>query len=298
MTAYPLIFGASGLTGTEIVKILSKAQINVRVSYREQSELNMLRNFAVEPIFADYTQPESLRQAMKGVSGAVMILPISPQMGEWGRQIIDCAKATNLPKLVLLSNLSASPEAEFGIPKMHGEILAHLQKSGVPYHIVQSAPYFQNLFWSVLTIVRQRGFSLPLGNAELPYIDLHDVAILIAKVLCEERPPNQIYRITGPQSLSMFRIARKLSQAIGHDIRYTPIEHENSERVFRAMGLTSWLAHAISEMHIEYSSGKYKEPTNDFKEAVGRAPSGLDSFIERNLIVFRRDEIPEHFLEN
>ncbi|MBE8158931.1 MAG: hypothetical protein HAW59_06035, partial [Betaproteobacteria bacterium] len=54
MQAYPLIFGASGLTGTEVVKLLSKAQINVRVSYREQSELNVLRNFGAEPIFADY----------------------------------------------------------------------------------------------------------------------------------------------------------------------------------------------------------------------------------------------------
>ncbi len=298
MQAYPLIFGASGLTGTEVVKLLSKAQINVRVSYREQSELNVLRNFGAEPIFADYDQPESLQQAMIGVSAAAVILPISPKMGEWGRQIVDCAKASGLPKLVLFSNLGAAADSPFEIPRLHGEIVDHLQKSGVPYQIVQCAPYFQNLFWSMLTIVRQRGFSLPLGNAELPYIDLHDVAVSMAKILYEDLPADQIYRITGPQSLSMFRIARRLSQSIGHDVRYTPIEPKNGERVFRAMGMTSWLSKAISDMHIEYASGKYKEPTGDFRALIGRAPSGLDSFIERNLMVFRRDEIPEHSLEN
>lgn len=298
MPAYPLIFGASGLTGTEIVKLLSKARINVRVSYREQSELNTLRNFGAEPIFADYSDPESVSQAMIGVSAAALILPISPNMGEWGRLVVNCAKKSGLPKLVVFSNLGASPDSQYEIPRMHGEILAHLRESGVPYQIVQCAPFFQNLFWSVLTIVRQRGFSLPLGNAELPYIDLHDAAVFTAKVLCEDRPESHTHRITGPQSLSMFRIARRLSTAIGHDIRYTPIEPENGGRVFRSMGLTSWLSQAISDMHIEYASGKYKDPTGDFKALMGRAPTGLDNFISRNLMVFRRDEMPEFTLEN
>ncbi len=298
MQVYPLILGASGLTGTEVVKILARAKINVRVSYREQAELNVLRNFGAEPIFADYTDPDSLRESLKDITAAALILPISPRMAEWGRQAVDCAKKAGLPKLILLSNLGASPDSPLEIPRMHGEIIAHVQNSGIPYHIVQSAPYFQNLFWSVLTIVRQRQFSLPLGNAELPYIDLHDVAILIAKLLCEERPPNQIYRITGPKAFSMFHIARKLSRALEHDVRYFPSPAQSGEHLFRTMGLTSWLSRAINEMYGEYASGVYKTVTGDFKAAVGRAPTGLDKFIERNLLVFRQDKVPEHLSEN
>ncbi|MGI9298289.1 MAG: NAD(P)H-binding protein [Gammaproteobacteria bacterium] len=295
-TPYPLILGASGLTGTEIVKLLAAAKVNVRVSYREQSELNVLRNFGAEPIFADFSDPDSLRQAMIDVTSAALILPIHPNMGEWGKTVIDCAKEAKLPKLALLSNLSADGDAGYNIPRMHGEIMEHLKRSGVPYYIVQSAPYFQNLFWSVITIVRQRQFSLPLGNAELPYIDLHDVAIFIAKLLCGEYPAGQTFRITGAKAFSMFRIARKLSQALEQDIRYTPIPHANAEHIFRTMGMTSWLAKTIAEMYAEYDSGKYGAPTGDFKKIAGRAPTGLDKFIERNLLVFRQDTLPERLL--
>lgn len=296
MNPYPLILGASGLTGTEIVKLLAAARVKMRVSYREQSELNVLRNFGAEPIFADFSDPESLMQAMIDVSSAALILPIHPDMSNWGKTVVDCAKEAKLPKIVLLSNLSANGDARYNIPRMHGEIMEHLKSSGVPYYIVQSAPYFQNIFWSIITIVRQRQFSLPLGATELPYIDLHDVAIFIAKLLCEEHPPNQTFRITGAQPFSMFRIARRLSQALEHDIRYAPIEHANAEHVFRTMGMTSWLAKTIAEMYAEYDSGKYGEPTGDFRKIAGRAPTGLDKFIERNLLVFRQDSLPDRLL--
>lgn len=295
-TPYPLILGASGLTGTEIVKLLAAARIKMRVSYREQSELNVLRNFGAEPIFADFTRPETLHQAMLDVSSAALILPIHPDMSEWGKTVADCAKEAKLPKIVLLSNLSANGDARYNIPRMHGEIIEHLKKSGVPYNIVQSAPYFQNIFWSIITIVRQRQFSLPLGTTELPYIDLHDVAIFIAKLLCEDHPANRVYRITGARSFSMFRIARRLSQALGQDIRYSPIDHANAEHVFRTMGMTTWLAKTIAEMYAEYDGGAYNEPTGDFQEIVGRAPTGLDKFIERNLLVFRQDSLPDRLL--
>lgn len=295
-SAYPLILGASGLTGTEIVKLLSAAKVNVRVSYREQAELNVLRNFGVEPIFADFTDPSSIEEAMKGVTSAMMILPISKHMSEWGKQIVDCAKRAKLPKLVILSNLAADPDSEFDIPRMHGEIIAHLKQSGAPHHIIMAAPYFQNLFWSVITIVRQRQFSLPLNNAELPYLDIRDVAIFAAKLLCEQHRLNTEYHITGNAPLSMFRIARILSKSLGHDIRYLPIPAANGAHVFRTMGMTSWLAQAVADMYTEYSSGKYGAVTNDFRKVVGREPTGLDKFIERNILVFSQDTIDEKLL--
>lgn len=295
-TPYPLILGASGLTGTEIVKMLTAAKINVRVSYREQSELNVLRNFGAEPIFADFADLDSLRQSMIDVTSAALILPINQKMSEWGKNVIDCAKEAKLPKLVLLSNLSANGDAASNIPRMHGEIIEHLKQSGVPYYIVQSAPYFQNIFWSVITIVRHHQFSLPLGNTELPYIDLRDVAVFMSKLLCEEHPAGQTFRITGATAFSMFRVARRLSQALEQDVRYTPTPSANAEHIFRTMGMTSWLAKTIAEMYAEYESGEYSVPTGDFKRITGRAPTGLDKFIERNIMVFRQDTLPEHLL--
>ncbi len=290
---YPLILGASGLAGTEVVKLLSRVKVNVRVSYREQSDLNILRNFGVEPIYADFTDKESLQSAMKDVSAVALILPVNEHMTEWGRNVVDCAKTAGVQKLVFLTNLCADPESSCNIPRMHGEVDAYIRTSGVPYHIIHSAPHFQNIFWSVITIVRHRQFGLPLDAAEIPYIDLFDCAVFIAKILCEEHAPNKDYTITGPQAYSMFRIARRLSQSLGHDIRYTPIPLENGESTFRSMGMTSWLAHNIADVYTEYATGKYNKVTKDFELIAGRPPTGLDKFIERNLAVFRQDSLPD-----
>jgi uncharacterized protein YbjT (DUF2867 family) len=274
------------------------AKVPLRVSYREQADLNVLRNYAVEPVYADYADVNTIKKAMQDVSSALLILPIHEQMAEWGKRVIDCAKKTKLPRLVLLSNLGANEQSANDIPRMHGEIIASLKESGIPYDIVKSAPYFQNLFWNVITIVRNRQFSLPLDNIEIPYIDVQDLSIVFAKLLYETREGNNEYYLTGPQPLSMFRFSRQLSLALGKSIRYVPSPPQAGAQTFRDMGLTRWLSQAIADMYKDYATGNYSQITKDFEKIMGRKPTGISSFLERNISVFTDPTVPAGFLES
>lgn len=293
-----LIFGGSGQTGSELVKCLCKNSDSVRVCYREQADLNTLRVYGAEPIYASYDDSDSILEALKGVSAAALILPVHPKMGEWGETVIDCARRARLSNLVVLSNLGADKNSPAEIGRMHGSVISCLHKSGVPGHVVQCAPYFQNLLWSVITVVRQRKFSLPLENAKLPYIDLGDVAAFIAKLLSGDvQQPDRAWRVTGAHSYSMFDIARKMSETLGYKIRYMPVPPNSGKTVFRSQGLTSWLSEAIAGMYAEYASGKFDEPAPaDFEKVMGRPPAGLDEFIEKHINVFRRNTDAEHML--
>ncbi len=287
--AYPLVMGASGLTGTETVRRLVEAKTEVRVTYREQAELNTLRELACEIFHADYSEPESVAKAMKDVNRVVLILPIAPNMAEWGKNSINAAKQAGVERLILLSNVAASRESAAEIPRMHGDVIHHLQNSGLTHTVVRPAPYFQNLFWSTITIVRWKKLSLPLGG-KLPHIDVRDVGLFLSHVVREDSKENRDYTITGPESLTMFRMARTLGKEVGSNIRFVPTPARAGKQCFRDMGLTPWLCDAINGMYGEYDSGKYDKPTRDFANLTGKKPISFERFAADYYNVFTSDK--------
>ena len=288
--AYPLVTGASGLTGTETVRALVAAGVDVRVTYREQAELNTLRELACETFHADYNEPATVYNAMKSANCVVVILPIDKHLAEWGKTVVDAAaQNTDIKRVVLLSNVAADAQADTDIARMHGEVAEHLKNSGVNYTIVRPMPYYQNLFWSTITIVRQKNISLPL-NGKLPQIDVRDVGLFLAKAAQDDSESDREYTITGPESLTVFQMARMLSKEIGFTVRFMPAPVRAGKQCFRDMGLTPWLSEAIGGMYAEYDSGKYETPTDDFQKLAKRKPLPFSQFAADYKTVFNIDK--------
>ena len=284
-----LILGASGLTGYEIVKTLSLASFPVRVTYREQSELIRLRELAVEDYPADFQDVESLKRAMDGIERAFVILPVVPQMAEWNRNVVEAAKASNVSHLIRISNMATGPDLGSQVAAMHYESDEEFKASGCLYTILKTANYYQNMFYSALTIVRNSNFALPLGNASVAQIDVRDVARAGAHTLIDNGHENKEYLLTGPESMTMHMVARRLSRCLNKEIRYIAVEPVAATQVFKDQGLPEWPAQAIGSMFTEYGSGKYKFATQDFSAITNEQPRNIDSFFADYREVFLRE---------
>lgn len=282
---YPLILGASGLLGTEVTRQMATFIPSIRVTYREQSELNLLRYYGVEPFHADYCKPGSIAAAMKGVNRVICILPIEQDFEEWGRLAIDCAKEAGA-HYIALSNFSVG-KGSARISRHHQRLEEHLAASGLPYTIIRPSTYFQNLLWSTITIVRHGRFSLPMENAKIAHVDMRDVAeMIVAVMLSSGKHSGQTYTATGPETLSMFDIARLLSGAIGKTIRYYPAPLAEAEASFRDTGMTEWIASTVAEMYKDYATLDLTGVSADFKKVCGHAPRSFLSFVQEHARIF------------
>ena len=286
-----LVLGASGLTGTETVSILSQAGFAPRVTFREQSELTTLREFGTETVYADFGDFDSIKNAMTGMERVFFIAPTSPKAAEWNPIALAAAKETGIGHFIRLSGIGAKEGVAAQIAKIHYEADEALKASGIPYTIIKPTPYYQNLFWSVITIVRHGRFSLPYGNAAVAHMDVRDVARVAAHILIDDGHQNQEYTVTGPESMTMFQIARRLAKAIKRDVRYAPSPPSAAKQVFRDLGLTDWDASTIGEMFEEYSSGGYSFVTNNFEKITGQKPISFEKFCTDYHNVFLKEPV-------
>lgn len=285
-TRYPLIIGASGLTGTEIIRQLSDQSVPVRVTYREQAELNTLRGYGVEPFYADFEQPDTIANAMTGVDGVIAIMPIHPKFENWGKLAIDSAKARGVSHYIALSNFAVD-HSQAAIARMHLALERHLHASGLAHTIIRPSTYFQNLLWATITIVRQQRFSLPMENAKIPHIDMRDVASAIIRIAAAPTAHNgKTYTLTGGEALSMFDIARLLSDTLQRKIRYFPTPLDHASDSFRDMGMIEWISHAVSEIYLDYATLNLSTVTDDFQSICARAPAPYHAFIQEHAHVF------------
>lgn len=289
MASNILILGASGMTGSETVRILSAAGFPVRVTYREHSELLRLRELAVEDMPADYTDVESLKKAMDGCERVLVIQPVSPDMTQHATSICEAAKAASVPHVIRISNMATGPDLGSEIATMHYESDEMLKSLGCNYTLIKGANYYQNMFYSSLNIIRQNHFALPLGAATVAQVDARDIARVCAHAIVDAGHENKEYTVTGPEAMTMHVVARKLSKLLGKEIRYVPVEPVAATQVFKDTGLPEWPAKAIGTMFMEYASGKYKFITDDFEQITGVKPRTMDVFFSDYKDVFMRE---------
>ena len=271
-TSNILILGASGQTGSESVDILSTAGFPVRVTYREHSELQRMREKAVEDVQADFDDVESLKRAMDGIERVLVIQSVSPEMLQHAQNINEAAKAASVSHVIRISNIAIGNDIPSEIAQMHYQADELLKSLGCNYTIIKGANYFQNMFYSALTIIRNSHFALPLGAATLSQVDARDISRVGAYCLIDQGHENKTYTITGSEAMTMHVVARKLSKVVNKEIRYIAVEPVAATQVFKDQGLPEWHAKAIGTMFMEYASGKYKFLTEDFQNITGDQP--------------------------
>jgi uncharacterized protein YbjT (DUF2867 family) len=285
-----LVFGATGLTGLETVRLLSKAGFLVRASYQSSTDLQMLSSHAIShPIQADFGDADSLMRAMEGITKLVSITPIDERAPQWHETILKCAKESGINHFIRLSQIGSHAKCMSPIGAGHFEADEALKSSGVAYTIVKPASYYQNLFWSSLTIIRANVFALPLGEISIAMVDSRDVSRVLAHTTVDEGHEGQEYVVTGPRPMTMHMVARRLGRSIGKDIRYRPIPAAGAERSFRDAGIPAWQALATVEMFSEYASGEYNYATSHYKAITNKDPTTFEQFATHYASYFLRE---------
>ncbi len=262
-----LVIGGTGKTGRRVVENLTQKGHTVRVGSRKNT-----------PAF-DWEDPSTFSQALKGMDKAYIVY--YPDLAVPGSKeaitaLTEAALKAGLDKVVLLSG-KGETEAE-----ACEEIVAN---SGLNYTLVRASWFNQNFSeGAFLEFVMDGSVALPMPDAEIPFVDVDDIADVVSEVLLNDRYNGQTITVTGPEKLRFRELVEKMADGVGRDIRYIPISIEEFKQGMKAAGLPDsyvWLFGYLFQEVL--GNPDNQEVSSDIEKVLGRKAISFDDYVTKTV---------------
>jgi len=274
-----LVTGASGNAGRAVLDEVRKLGAPTRAMYRSQEEARKAPA-GTAAVIADFSDKESLRQALDGVDSVYLVCSPIPALVELESNVIDVSRESGVKHLALNSALGAG-EYPKSFPAWHRIVEDKLKASGLAYTIFRPNSFMQNILAFIAPSVRQQGvFYAAMGDARTSYIDLRDIAAAIAKALASPKEHSgQIYELNGPEAVTNTELAERISHACGRSVKFIDIPETAQRKSMLDLGMPEWQVDALLDLQRYYTNGQGGEVTDVLRSLLGRPPVTLDQFL-------------------
>jgi uncharacterized protein YbjT (DUF2867 family) len=274
-----LVTGATGNIGRILVEKLAAANVTARALVRSREKAEGIEKLGLEAVIGDLDKPETLQPALEGIEKVFLLSAPDPRQVELQGNLIKEAKTAGARHIVKLSAMGVGQAGEsFTLARLHRETEEEIERSGIAYTHLRPNGFMQNALMFAGTIKTQGAFYAPLGDAKVSYVDARDVAAVAFSTLTEDGHEGKAYEITGPESLAYEDVARELSSATGHEVKYVNVPMQAAREAMLGMGLSEWLADALVELFNFYRDGGAAHVTDAVRQVTGREPISLAQF--------------------
>jgi uncharacterized protein YbjT (DUF2867 family) len=283
-----LITGAGGKTGRTLIKALAKVEsLCAFVHYEEQ--VSVLKSLGAEKIIVgDLRDETAIRFAMQGARSVYHICPnMNSDEFAIGKLVIHEARKVGVEHLVYHSVLHPqTKKMNHHWQKLRVEEM--IFESGIPFTILQPAPYMQNLLAGWKSIIEDGVLRVPYStNSKFSFVDLEDVAEAAKIVLTEPNHKNAIYELAGTGSMSYADVAEIMSRILNRDVRAQ--KEEIDDWRLRAERSSEGTQSKRDEYAIEnlvrmfeyYDQWGLAGNPNVLKWLFRREPTSIESFVQR-----------------
>ena len=269
-----LITGASGNVGKEVLKQTAQTGVRLRAAFQSLSKASVPSG--VEAVMVDYNQPETLREALKGVDRVFLVGPPTAQLPALERRAMDVIKQSGVQLVVKLSAMGGR-DAIF--PRQHAESEDYIRSCGISCVVLRPNGFMQNMVnYNAASINTQNAFYGTEGDGRVSQIDIRDVAAVALKALTEDGHAGKAYTLTGPEALTNDEIARILSETTGRKIQYINLLPAQLREALLTAGVPEWNADALLDLQRLYREGKAAAVTQDVEQILGRKPVSFAQF--------------------
>lgn len=283
-----LVLGATGNTGSEVVRQLKKKGSSFVIMVRNAESAKPLGLEASQIRLGNFDDVQSLTSAMAGISSVYLAMAAHPDNLIWVKNVVEAMKASGAQHLVKLSGMGAAEDAGSEIIRTHALTDKIVKESGISYTLLQPNSFYQNLFGSLDTIKTTGKFYLPLGDARQSVVDIRDVAAVAVATLTETGHENKTYLLSGPEAISFTEQAELLSRLSGQKIQYVAIPKEAAEQAMKQAGMNDWLAEKLAEILDWFAQGHYDYITHDIETVLGRPARKFSTFAQEFVTYFKQ----------
>jgi uncharacterized protein YbjT (DUF2867 family) len=273
------ITGSTGTIGSELLRLLSGAGVEVRAVHRDVRKTRTLPN--VTWVRADLDDERRLPVALDGTQRLFLLTSNAPDFAQVQIGVVRAAERLGVDHVVKLSALGASDHSQSTIAREHWAVEQALQGSRLKWTILRPHAFMQNWLTDVAESVRAEGvISSPIGDGRVPFIDARDIAAVAAEVLLHpEAHAGKKYFLTGGQAVGYADLAVALSEATGRSVTYRPISMEEARSRAAARGVAPATIDAMLAIAAyQKSGGPTAIVSPRVQELLGRPPRTIGDF--------------------
>ncbi len=275
-----LITGSGGKTGRALIRVLSRVE-NVCALVHREEHVSLVKSLgAVRAITGDMRDEATIRSAMDGVRVVYHICPnMSPDETVIGNLVISKARKAGVEHIVYHSVMHPQTEKmNHHWQKMRVEEM--IFESGLPFTILQPAPYMQNLLAGWKSIVEDSVLRVPYSvDSTFSFVDLEDVAEAAKIVLTELNHLNAVYELVGTSPLSHVEVAEMLGRVLKRNIKAEKEEIEDWR--LRTGEMSEYALHNLIRMFEYYDWWGLAGNPNVLGWLLKREPTSLETFIQK-----------------
>jgi len=231
-------------------------------------------------------------QRWQGVRGVYHICPnMHPDEIIIGELVISIAREAGVEHFVYHSVLHPQTEKmnhHWG--KLRVEEM--LFETGLPFTILQPAPYMQNMLGGWKRIFEDGVLRVPYSvNARFSFVDLDDIAEAAKIVLTKSNHKNTIYELAGTTPLSHVEVAEIFGRVLNRDVRAEKEEIEEWKshtsttlaKDARSAQSEKYAIENLVKMFEYYDQWGLVGNPNVLRWILKREPSSLEAFAGRTM---------------
>jgi uncharacterized protein YbjT (DUF2867 family) len=282
-----LVTGASGNAGGAVLSELLSRGIPFRGMYRSHEDAGKAPP-GVAPVIADFASPESLKRVLSGIDMVYLVCAPVPDLVELESNMIDVCRQSDVKHLILNSALGAADYPK-SFPAWHRKVEDKLRTSELGFTILRPNSFMQNIVWFFAPSIREQGaFYLAMGDARTSFLDLRDIAAVVAGVAASPGEHlGKTYELNGPEALTHAELAQWMSRICGRPVKFVDIPEAVQRKTMLDMGMPEWRVDALLDLQRYYTNGQGGEVTETLPQLLGRPATKIDTFLEEFKNSFR-----------
>jgi len=272
-----ILVTTAGKVGSETARLLRERDEAVRVLVRDPAKATAraLAEAGAEIAAGDLEVPASIDEAMRGVSGVVLVSPAVPAQE---LNVVASAASAGAGHVVKATSKAAA-DSPIARRRWQAEIEAGLAAAGIPHTLLRSNAYMQNMLALAPAIAATSSFGSSAGNGRSGLVDARDVAAVAAQIITSPAAhAGKTYWLTGPELLSNYDVATVLSKLLGRTITYRELTFEQNQDAMIRAGVPEQIAEMNAQAFSLTAEGDAEWVTQDLPSLLGRPARSFEQF--------------------
>ena len=223
-----LIIGATGTLGRQIAFRALEEGHSVRCVVRNAQKAGFLKERGAELVPGNLRRPESIKEALEGVTAVIDASTSRPTDSSTMKQIdwdakvalIQGVQEAGIERYIFFSILDADKYPQVPLMEIKHCTELFLKQAQLKYTIFQLAGFMQGLIPQyAIPILDQQGVWVMGKSSPIAYMDTQDIAKFAVRALSLEETEGQTYPLVGTKAWSGDEIIALCERLSGRDAR-------------------------------------------------------------------------------